>query len=306
MKSDGRANEEPLLGEMETICEGSSGNPNDKVRHPYLPINQGPLKAFCIWEGESLKRYPELNVYHVFQKHELRLRRNVALPSDPELAIPNTILNEAKPRECRICYELDNPNNMASPCECSGSIKFVHKTCLGNWINSSKSTRCSMCLRDYNNTVKIERTYRHLTLWNYFMEDGVPASEFAIMILGICQIIYCLNAAIYGHLLVFVWLVSSKMNVPTLLSLNPLHLISSVAVVAEHASSSSSSSTFLRLLSTLGFVIKSSYGTQLGILLWILDVVVIFGMCVGLCVIWDVVSEYKKYLQRNFIVTVRW
>ena len=43
-----------------------------------------------------------------------------------------------KPKTCRICYGDDSTNNnpLLSPCNCKGSMKYIHYLCLKNWLNS--------------------------------------------------------------------------------------------------------------------------------------------------------------------------
>ena len=43
-----------------------------------------------------------------------------------------------KSRKCRICYgdDTSNDNPLISPCNCKGSMKYIHYICLKNWLNS--------------------------------------------------------------------------------------------------------------------------------------------------------------------------
>jgi E3 ubiquitin-protein ligase MARCH6 len=38
---------------------------------------------------------------------------------------------------CRYCLLDDNEIEMIDPCDCQGSMKYVHKNCLLNWIKQS-------------------------------------------------------------------------------------------------------------------------------------------------------------------------
>ena len=40
---------------------------------------------------------------------------------------------------CRICLEDDIRDNMIYPCKCSGTSKYVHKTCLNQWRTLSNN-----------------------------------------------------------------------------------------------------------------------------------------------------------------------
>ena len=54
---------------------------------------------------------------------------------------------------CRICYDDSNKQGMIVPCLCSGSMKWVHRTCLDEWRVSSKQERafshCCNCGSPY-------------------------------------------------------------------------------------------------------------------------------------------------------------
>lgn len=43
---------------------------------------------------------------------------------------------------CRICYE---PENLKVLCKCNGTIKFVHKECIEQWIRVSHRKTCELC-----------------------------------------------------------------------------------------------------------------------------------------------------------------
>ncbi len=47
--------------------------------------------------------------------------------------------------ECRICYENNSKEKLISPCSCSGSMKYIHRSCLEKCIFSSKSNICPIC-----------------------------------------------------------------------------------------------------------------------------------------------------------------
>ena len=55
--------------------------------------------------------------------------------------------------ECRICLETGDINDLISPCNCSGTSKWVHQQCLQRWraynINSAYHDKCEICLFNY-------------------------------------------------------------------------------------------------------------------------------------------------------------
>ena len=51
---------------------------------------------------------------------------------------------------CRICYGADTRMNpLLNPCDCRGSIEFIHQQCLTQWIHVSLSQQCELCKTEY-------------------------------------------------------------------------------------------------------------------------------------------------------------
>ncbi|XP_069955048.1 E3 ubiquitin-protein ligase MARCHF8 isoform X3 [Cherax quadricarinatus] len=47
---------------------------------------------------------------------------------------------------CRICHcEGDQESPLIAPCYCSGSLRYVHQSCLQQWIKSSDTRCCELC-----------------------------------------------------------------------------------------------------------------------------------------------------------------
>lgn len=49
---------------------------------------------------------------------------------------------------CRICHSVNDLEALVSPCFCTGSMKYVHESCLLNWLKSSVKTNCELCLHE--------------------------------------------------------------------------------------------------------------------------------------------------------------
>jgi hypothetical protein len=49
---------------------------------------------------------------------------------------------------CRICF-IQTEKPLFHPCKCNGTMKFVHETCLMNWINVKKSNTCDICHHEF-------------------------------------------------------------------------------------------------------------------------------------------------------------
>ncbi|XP_016497980.1 uncharacterized protein LOC107816755 isoform X2 [Nicotiana tabacum] len=48
-------------------------------------------------------------------------------------------------RECRICQEEDEENDMEAPCACNGTLKFAHRKCIQRWCNKKGDITCEIC-----------------------------------------------------------------------------------------------------------------------------------------------------------------
>lgn len=54
---------------------------------------------------------------------------------------------------CRICLiEESVKDSLVSPCRCSGTMAYVHQSCVKEWIFTSEATSCEVC--DYKYTVE--------------------------------------------------------------------------------------------------------------------------------------------------------
>ena len=58
-------------------------------------------------------------------------------------------------KTCRICLEteIENDEELTSPCKCKGGSKYVHRTCLNTWRASSTNPdafyKCMECRHNY-------------------------------------------------------------------------------------------------------------------------------------------------------------
>ena len=57
-------------------------------------------------------------------------------------------------KECRICYKVDFIQNLISPCQCNGTLKYVHRNCIDKFIESTENdnfkTQCYICNIKYD------------------------------------------------------------------------------------------------------------------------------------------------------------
>lgn len=58
---------------------------------------------------------------------------------------------------CRICHcEGDSECPLIMPCRCTGSLSFVHQSCLNQWIKSSDTRCCELCKFDFVMETKLK------------------------------------------------------------------------------------------------------------------------------------------------------
>ncbi|KAK5648820.1 hypothetical protein RI129_003712 [Pyrocoelia pectoralis] len=51
---------------------------------------------------------------------------------------------------CRICHTSSTSEHLISPCNCKGTLAYVHLTCLERWLNQSSRNYCELCMYHYN------------------------------------------------------------------------------------------------------------------------------------------------------------
>ncbi|XP_065555727.1 E3 ubiquitin-protein ligase MARCHF2 isoform X3 [Lathamus discolor] len=71
---------------------------------------------------------------------------------------------------CRICHEGGSGEGLLSPCDCTGTLGTVHKSCLEKWLSSSNTSYCELCHTEF----VVERRPRPLTEW---LKDPGPRNE---------------------------------------------------------------------------------------------------------------------------------
>ncbi|RNE97481.1 hypothetical protein TraAM80_09352 [Trypanosoma rangeli] len=73
---------------------------------------------------------------------------------------------EEEENVCRICRDGEEEEKLVSACECTGSVRWVHRTCLDRWrLESMKRNirninRCEICKRPFNVSIR-----RRTLLW---------------------------------------------------------------------------------------------------------------------------------------------
>lgn len=60
---------------------------------------------------------------------------------------------------CRICWETCDCSELLAPCECAGTMKFVHASCLQEWVTVKNSNVCDICAAQM--PVQVVQARRH-------------------------------------------------------------------------------------------------------------------------------------------------
>ncbi|XP_009996467.1 PREDICTED: E3 ubiquitin-protein ligase MARCH3 [Chaetura pelagica] len=62
---------------------------------------------------------------------------------------------------CRICHEGSRQQDLLSPCQCTGTLGTVHRSCLEHWLSASNTSYCELCHFRF----AVERKPRPLVEW---------------------------------------------------------------------------------------------------------------------------------------------
>lgn len=58
---------------------------------------------------------------------------------------------------CRICHCIaEDSETLISPCDCCGSMKWVHQKCLQKWVKSRDAKKCELCGFPFNMTSSVK------------------------------------------------------------------------------------------------------------------------------------------------------
>ncbi|XP_074545841.1 E3 ubiquitin-protein ligase MARCHF3-like [Halichoeres trimaculatus] len=95
--------------------------------------------------SEQAQSYTQLKL----EPQLARLDANTKLSSMSELTM------------CRICHEEGAQEELLSPCECSGSLSSVHRSCLERWLSASGTSFCELCRYQFT----VQRRSRSLREW---------------------------------------------------------------------------------------------------------------------------------------------
>jgi RING-variant domain len=105
------------------------------------------------------------------EKLNKRVKKDQNLPVNRSIIKVGEIENQ-NDYKCRICLGMgDMEEEMCSPCECSGSVTYIHVTCLKEWIKEKRSIKCELCGSNYSKKWKVWAEQNRIIA---FVEKGTP------------------------------------------------------------------------------------------------------------------------------------
>lgn len=98
----------------------------------------------CVSSASNIKRTAPAPVQTVHSQEQYNVK---AVPAPPmERCASNTSTFSFSQDICRICHcEGDAETPLIAPCYCAGSLRYVHQSCLQQWIKSSDTKSCELC-----------------------------------------------------------------------------------------------------------------------------------------------------------------
>lgn len=114
----------------------------------------------------------------------IQLTMKIELPTTPEWGA-----------FCRICHEKTPQKDLITPCNCMGSVSWVHRKCLERWLTVSHRNTCEICDESYT----CVQTHPHVFLWlKNFPKPVITDALLCSFLtpLAVVSIILCFRAAI--------------------------------------------------------------------------------------------------------------
>ncbi|XP_077564274.1 E3 ubiquitin-protein ligase MARCHF3-like [Haemaphysalis longicornis] len=99
---------------------------------------------------------------------------------------------------CRICFRGARAGSLLTPCNCRGTIGFVHKACLEEWLSRRNTDECNICSYKF----QVERTAK--SFWEWLRDPNNHSNR--------CYILIDMFLSTFGAfmLLVSVWLLAGE------------------------------------------------------------------------------------------------
>ena len=106
--------------------------------------------------------------------------------------------NEAEEHLCRICF-VGSDEQLNRVCGCKGTMAFVHRTCLENWIKTNLSQNCNICNETYTG---LKVTFEYHPFHRWLLKDRSTTKQILFfLVLFTCSFILHSKRALefYSH-----------------------------------------------------------------------------------------------------------
>ncbi|CAG9115528.1 unnamed protein product [Plutella xylostella] len=95
---------------------------------------------------------------------------------------------------CRICHCESEPHNpLLAPCYCAGSLKYVHQSCLQQWLTASETRSCELCKFNFIMHTKI----KPFNEWRLLEMSGVERRRLCCAMLFHCVAALCVMWSLF-------------------------------------------------------------------------------------------------------------
>lgn len=88
---------------------------------------------------------------------------------------------------CRVCFL--PTNEMYQPCRCSGTMKYIHRKCLSDWIKTNRSKNCNICYAEYTG-LTIVYHYPAIREWLIKDTDSIKQLILFLFLIAVSFILY--------------------------------------------------------------------------------------------------------------------
>ncbi|XP_072380457.1 E3 ubiquitin-protein ligase MARCHF3-like [Diabrotica undecimpunctata] len=77
---------------------------------------------------------------------------------------------------CRICYDSEKDEDLITPCNCKGTVAFVHRSCLETWLGESNTASCELCHAVFQ-TERVPRYTSGISIWHWCWKSNGSAQD---------------------------------------------------------------------------------------------------------------------------------
>jgi len=167
-------NSQFIISNKITCHENEHPSESQKFSFINLPLNHIEGQRYLIPEKKkdikprhfinmrnvtTIKTFNKININN--SAPNLLIVKNHKIKNQPEILKKQPSENHEE-KFCKICFEPKSNKTMGkliAPCNCSGTVKYIHEECLKTWLVSQnidlKYASCELCNNSYKMEIKI-------------------------------------------------------------------------------------------------------------------------------------------------------